>query len=166
MARFPVRAAALLFFAVYAFAQPTLKQATVTPDPAVTAPGGKCTIEVILNGSAEIDILGPTGNLPQPYRRTAGLAPLRMHRSPAPQSGWFPDSSHKRPRPAGTPASPASRWRWPCGVSRQRARWRSPKSSWWRSAGRELSIPHSAPSGLDPDQAVRRARLEVSSALR
>src|ERR1700721_2397239 len=31
--------------------------------PRRAAPGGKCTIEVILNGSAEIDILGPTGNL-------------------------------------------------------------------------------------------------------
>jgi len=63
MARFPVRGAAFLIFAVHAFAQPTLKEATLSGDSDTAARGGKCTIEVILNGSAEIDILGPTGNL-------------------------------------------------------------------------------------------------------
>ena len=63
MARFPVRAAALLFAVSQLFAQPTLKEAILTADPNIAAPGGKCAIELILNGSAEIDILGPTGSL-------------------------------------------------------------------------------------------------------
>lgn len=63
MARFHVRAAAFLIFIASAFAQPTLKQATLPADTDHATPGGKCTIEVILNGSAEIDVLGPTGNL-------------------------------------------------------------------------------------------------------
>jgi hypothetical protein len=62
MARFPVRAPlALIAVFAQAFAQPTLEQATLAADPG--APGGKCAIEIILNGSAEIDLLGPTGNL-------------------------------------------------------------------------------------------------------
>jgi len=61
MARFPVRAAALFLFITQAFAQPTLKQATITGD--ADSPGGKCILEVILNGSAEIDVLGPTASL-------------------------------------------------------------------------------------------------------
>jgi hypothetical protein len=55
-------AALLLFSSAYLCAQPVLKQATLNP-AGDDSFGGKCVIEVIINGAAEIDILGPTADL-------------------------------------------------------------------------------------------------------
>lgn len=51
----------LLAVSAVAAAEPVLKQATLTGDGQSAA--GKCTMEVILNGSAVIDLLGPTASL-------------------------------------------------------------------------------------------------------
>jgi len=71
MQRFPLAATSLLIFigslaAVPARtqtpAQQALRQATITVDTGSSG-GGKCTLEVIINGTAEIDVLGPTADL-------------------------------------------------------------------------------------------------------